>query len=158
MHTLMSMGHGDEIVLADADFPAASHSQRLIRADGLDVATLLEAILPFFPLDSFVDNSVVTMDCSPWGDEPESYERFRKIIRSFDPGFKDFGLIERFKLYERASQAYAVVVTSEADGNVILKKGPVMSEQEISIKRIAAVQDNLALLKRKGFSKLKTSM
>ncbi len=156
MHALMSMGHGDEIVLADADFPAATHSRRLIRADGLDVGTLLEAILPFFPLDSFVDQPVVTMDCSPWGDEPESYDRFRKIIRSFNPGFKDFGLMERFQLYERASQAYAVVVTGEADGNVILKKGPVMPEPQTGINRIAAVQENLALLKRKRLSKLKT--
>ncbi len=154
IHALMSMGHGDEIVLADADFPAATHSQRLIRADGVDVATLLKAILPFFPLDSFVDHPVVTMDCSPWGDEPESYERFRKIIRSFNPGFQDFGLMERFQLYERASRAYAVVVTSETDGNVILKKGPVMSEPQTSINRIAAVQENLALLKKKRLSGL----
>lgn len=126
MHALMTMGHGDEIVLADADFPAATHSRRCIRADGVDVATLLSAILPFFPLDSFVDSPVLTMDCSEWGDEPESYERFRKIIRDADGSFKDFELLQRFDLYKRAAEAYAVVVTSEADGNLILKKGPVM--------------------------------
>jgi len=126
MHALMTMGHGDEIVLSDADFPAADNAKRLIRADGLGVATLLEAVLPFFPLDSFVDKPVITMDCSAWGDEPESYERFRKIIRKYEPKFTDFELVERFALYERASKAYAVVVTSEPDGNVILKKGPVM--------------------------------
>ena len=126
MHALMTMGHGDEIVLADADFPAATHCQGLIRADGVDVATLLEAILPFFPLDTFVEKPVTTMDCSEWGDEPESYERFRAIIRKHFDGFTDFELVKRFDLYERAAKAYAVVVTSEADGNVILKKGPVM--------------------------------
>ena len=126
IYALMSMGHGDEIVLADADFPAATHCQRLIRADGVDVATLLEAILPFFPLDSFVDKPAITMDCSEWGDEPESYERFRIIIRKHYDKFTDFELEKRFDLYERARNAYAVVVTSEADGNVILKKGPVM--------------------------------
>ena len=126
IHALMSMGHGDEIVLADADFPAATYCQRLIRADGVDVSTLLEAILPFFPLDSFVEKPVITMDCSEWGDEPESYERFRKIIRKHYDKFIDFELLKRFDLYDRASKAYAVVVTSEADGNVILKKGPVM--------------------------------
>jgi L-fucose mutarotase len=126
MHALMTMGHGDEVVLADADFPAATHAKRLIRADGVDVATLLSAILPFFPLDSFVDSPVLTMDCSEWGDEPESYERFRKIIRDADGSFTDFELLKRFDLYKRAADAYAVVVTSEADGNVILKKGPVM--------------------------------
>jgi L-fucose mutarotase len=126
VHALMSMGHGDEIVIADADFPAASNAKLLIRADGLDVATLLEAILPMFPLDTFVDTPVATMDCSPWGDEPESYARFRKIIHKHHNEFEDFELVERFELYQRAKRAYAVIVTSEADGNVILKKGPVM--------------------------------
>ena len=126
IHALMTMGHGDEIVLADADFPAATHCQSLIRADGVDVSTLLEAILPFFPLDEFVEKPAITMDCSEWGDEPESYERFRKIIRKHFDKFTDFELLKRFDLYDRASEAYAVVVTSEADGNVILKKGPVM--------------------------------
>jgi len=126
MHTIMSMGHGDEIVLADADFPAATNSRKLIRADGVDVATLLEAILPFFPLDPFVERPVITMDCSEWGDEPESYNRFRKIIKKHCDDFRDFELEKRFDLYDRAAGAYAVVVTSEADGNVILKKGPVM--------------------------------
>jgi len=126
MHALMSMGHGEEIVLADADFPAVSNSRKLIRADGLDVATLLEAILPFFPLDPFVEKPVITMDCSEWGDEPESYNRFREIIKKHNDDFKDFKLEKRFDLYRRAGDAYAVVVTSEADGNLILKKGPVM--------------------------------
>jgi len=120
------MGHGDEIVLADADFPAATHNRRLIRADGLDVCALLEAILPFFPLDSFVEKPVLTMDCSEWGDEPESYQRFREVIRRYDSHFTDFELLKRFDLYERANNAFAVVVTSEADGNIVLKKGPVM--------------------------------
>jgi len=126
MHALMSMGHGDEIVLADADFPAATNSRMLIRADNVDVATLLDAILPLFPLDPFVERPVITMDCSEWGDEPESYARFRKIIKKYFVEFDDFELEMRFDLYRRAAKAFAVVVTSEADGNVFLKKGPVM--------------------------------
>ena len=125
MHALMTMGHGDEIVFADADFPAADNAKRLIRADGLDIATLLEAVLPLFPLDGFVDKPAITMDCSEWGDEPESYKRFRKIIKKHYDKFTDFELKKRFDLYDRAKKAFAVVVTSEADGNVILKKGPV---------------------------------
>jgi L-fucose mutarotase len=89
---------------------------------------LLEAILPFFPLDSFVKHPVSTMDCSEWGDEPESYERFRRILKKHSQHFTDFELVKRFDLYERAANAYAVVVTSEADGNIILKKGPVMMD------------------------------
>ena len=79
-----------------------------------------------FPLDTFVDKPVITMDCSEWGDEPESYERFRKIIKKHYNKFTDFELEKRFDLYERTRKAFAVVVTSEVDGNVIMKKGPVM--------------------------------
>ncbi len=126
IHAMMSMGHGDEIVFADADFPAVTNAKRIIRADGVDIATLLNAVLPFFPLDGFVEKPAITMDCSPWGDEPESYERFRKIISKYSSGFTDFKLEERFSLYKRAAKAYAIVITSEPDGNIILKKGPVM--------------------------------
>jgi len=126
MHVLMSMGHGDELVLADADFPGVSYSKRLLREDGTDVTELLEAILPFFPLDTFVTHPVVTMDCTEWGENPESYDRFRKIIQVHDKNFGDFGYEKRFDFYERASRAFAVVITREADGNLILKKGPVM--------------------------------
>ena len=125
MHALMSMGHGDEIVLADADFPGPSHGRRIIRADGISVVTLLEAILPFFPLDRFVEKPVVTMDCSEWGDEPRSYEEFRIVLRRADRKFSDFEYLSRFEFYSRAETAYAIVMTSEPDGNVILKKGPV---------------------------------
>ena len=127
MHALMSMGHGDEIVLADADFPAVTYSKRLIRADGVQLASLLEAILSFFPLDPFVDKPVSTMDPASWGGkEPESYHRFRETIKQHDAKFKDFQLIKRFDFYDRAAKAYVVVVTGEPDGNLILKKGPVM--------------------------------
>ena len=125
LHALTTMGHGEEIVLADADFPAATHSRRIIRADGITVGTLLEAILPLFPLDEFVERPVATMDCSKWGPEPDSYQRFRAILRKHHPRFTDFELMERLALYERATKAYAVVATSEPDGNLILKKGPV---------------------------------
>jgi L-fucose mutarotase len=124
MHGLMSMGHGEEILFADADFPACSNSRRVLRADGVEVAALLEALVPFFPLDPFVEHPAVTMDCSEWGDEPGSYERFRTILRRY-AHFTDFSYLRRFDFYERARMAYAVVVTSEADGNVMLKKGPV---------------------------------
>jgi L-fucose mutarotase len=127
MHALMSMGHGDEIVLADADFPGVSRARRLIRADGVDVVTLLDAILPFFPLDRFVPKPVLTMDCSEWGPEPQSYGKFRDAIKAADPGFTDFEFLPRFEFYSRAEKAFAVVMTSEPDGNVILKKGPVMA-------------------------------
>jgi len=127
MHALMSMGHGDEIVLADADFPAKTYSQTLVRADGIQIVTLLDAILPLFPLDRFVAKPAAVMDPANWGgQEPASYGRFREAIRKHAPDFQDFEYIGRFEFYRRAKQAFAVVATGEADGNIILKKGPVM--------------------------------
>ncbi len=126
MHALMSMGHGDEIVLADADFPGASYSKRLIRADGVDVATLFDAILPFFPLDSFVDKPVAIM--VPVGKDakqPENWKEFREVISKINRDSVDFDHIERYDFYKRAKDSFAVVVTSELDGNIILGKGVV---------------------------------
>ena len=126
IHAMMSMGHGDEIVFADADFPAASSAKRLIRADSIMMEELLNAVLPFFPLDHFVEKPVITMDCSEWGPEPASYQKFRNILKKHDDKFTDFELLKRFELYKRAANAYTIVITGEPDGNIILKKGPVM--------------------------------
>ena len=88
MHALMSMGHGDEIVLADADFPGPALARRLIRADGVQLTDLLNAVLPFFPLDPFTAKPVLTMDWKPWGpQEPAAYAQFRTILRRHDPKF-----------------------------------------------------------------------
>jgi len=123
---LMEMGHGDEIVLADGNFPAASVARRLVRADGHNIPELLEAILKFFPLDTYVDSAVALMAVVP-GDnvKPTIWEKYRGIIKKSGEEFKDFEMVERFTFYERAAKAYAVVATSEAAlyANVILKKG-----------------------------------
>jgi L-fucose mutarotase len=124
MRAMMMMGHGDEIVFADADFPVPAAARTVIRMDGVRTGPLLEAVLPFFPLDHFVEKPVITMDCSEWGPEPESYRRYREVLGKHDPKFKDFELLKRFDLYRRAVGAFAVVVTGEPDGNLILKKGP----------------------------------
>ena len=124
MYHLMCMGHGDEIVFADADFPAETCSQRLIRADGLDVSTLLETVLPFFPLDQYVANPTAIM--STVDEEPAAWAQYRRIIKSHESNFSDFEYIDCQAFYARAKKAYAVVMTSEPDGNVILKKGVCM--------------------------------
>ncbi len=123
---LMEMGHGDEIVLADGNFPAASVAQRLLRCDGHDVPELLEAVLKFFPLDIYVDRPVTLMAVVPGDDtKPTIWEEYRKIVAASGEKFSDFEFYERFAFYERAKQAYAVVATSEKAlyANVILKKG-----------------------------------
>jgi len=126
MKALMEMGHGDEIVIADGNFPAASVAQRLIRCDGHGVSEILEAVLKFFPLDNYVDKPVALMAVVP-GDKtkPTIWEQYRKIISSSGEKLSDFEFVERFAFYERAKNAYAVVATSEKAlyANIILKKG-----------------------------------
>ena len=126
MKVLMEMGHGDEIVLADGNFPAASVARRLIRCDGHGVPDLLEAVLKFFPLDVYVDRPVGLMAVVP-GDKtkPTIWEQYRTILRNSGEQFSEFDFIERFAIYERAKQAYAVVATSEKAlyANILLKKG-----------------------------------
>lgn len=122
---LMEMGHGDELVLGDGNFAAASLAQRLVRCDGHGVTELLDAIMKFFPLDAFVDCPVAVMAVVP-GDttKPAIWDEYRRIIQRYEK-FTDFEYVERFAFYERARQAYAVVATSESApyGNIILKKG-----------------------------------
>jgi len=123
---LMEMGHGDEIVIGDGNFPAARHAQRLVRCDGHGVPEILEAVLKFFPLDTFVEKPVALMAKVP-GDnyEPEIWETYKSIVRSFDERAADFEYVERFQFYERTKKAYAVVATGETAryANIILKKG-----------------------------------
>jgi L-fucose mutarotase len=126
---MMEMGHADELVIGDGNFPAASMARRLLRADGHGVAELLEAILRFFPLDSFVEHPVALMAVVP-GDstKPVIWDRYRSIIKKSEPKFMDFEMVERFDFYERAKQAYAILATGESAlyANIILKKGVVV--------------------------------
>ncbi|SVA90081.1 uncharacterized protein METZ01_LOCUS142935 [marine metagenome] len=131
MHAVMSMGHGDEIVLADGNFPAASNAKRLIRADGLDVCTLLEAIMQFFPIDTFVeDHAVVRATVASEEPDPPIWEEFSQILTVEEEQIK-LTPIERHAFYARARNAYAVVATSETAlyANLILKKGVVLNHQ-----------------------------
>jgi len=126
MKILMEMGHGDEIVLADGNFPAASVAKRLVRADGHGICELLEAVLKFLPLDTYVDSAVALMAIVPGDDtKPNIWEKYRDIIKKSGAKFEDFQMVERFDFYERAARAYAVVATSESAlyANIILKKG-----------------------------------
>lgn len=126
LRVLMEMGHGDEIVIADGNFPAASIAQRLLRCDGHGVPELLEAVLKFFPLDTFVEKPVGLMSVVPGDDtKPTIWEEYRKIVVASGEKFSDFEFVERFAFYEKAKKAYAVVATSEKAlyANIILKKG-----------------------------------
>ncbi len=122
---LMEMGHGDEIVIGDGNFPAASIAQRLVRCDGHNVPDVLDAIMQLFPLDTFVEKPVALMAVVPGDDyKPVIWDRYREIIRRH--GERDeIEFVERFAFYERTKRAYAVVATGEAAryANIILKMG-----------------------------------
>lgn len=126
MKVLMEMGHGDEIVLADGNFPAASHAKNLIRCDGHSISLLLEAILEFLPVDTYVEKPIQVMDIVP-GDnvQPTIWKEYEQIIQRKTNDVFQFEYVERFTFYNRAKQAYAIVATSDRAqyANIIIKKG-----------------------------------
>ncbi len=123
---LASMGHGDEIVLSDAHFPADTMNNNVIRADGLKIADLLEAILPLFELDSYVEYPLVMM-AAVEGDtlDPAVENKYIKNIKISNPQISKIDRISRFDFYDRTKSAFAVVITGETAkyGNILLKKG-----------------------------------
>jgi len=128
----MSMGHSDEIVIADGNFPAASCAKDciLIRADGLDVPSLLESIMKFFPIDKYVDDHAVVMKLEKSDEHlgtPPIWNSFQKILHKEEGEWVKVTPIDRREFYERAKRAFAVVATSETAiyANIILKKGVV---------------------------------
>ena len=125
LKVLAEMGHGDEVVLADAHFPGHTMNERVLRADGLSVTTLLDGILPLFDLDTYAD-PLVMMEAVP-GDQldPAVEEQYLEVVRRHDPAAKPPARIDRFAFYERARVAFAVVMTGETRkyGNLLLKKG-----------------------------------
>jgi L-fucose mutarotase len=122
------MGHGDEIVLADAHFPGETFNKNVIRADGIRIPDLLEAICPLFPGDQYVDLPIMMMAAVP-GDtlDPNVELSYMEKIQKFWPEQNQVKRIERFAFYERTKSAFAVVMTGETAkyGNIILKKGVV---------------------------------
>ena len=122
---LYQMGHGDEIVFADAHFPGHTVGRRVLRADGLPVATLLEGIMPLFEVDSYAP-PLVMMAVVP-GDrlDPAVESDYMQIIRKYAPAAPSPQRIEREAFYARARDAFAVVMTGELRkyGNLLMKKG-----------------------------------
>ena len=128
--TLMEMGHGDEIVIADGNFPAETYGKRVVRCDGHGVPELLDAIMQLFPLDTYTDKPVMLMEVVP-GDPvvPTIWDEYKDIINKYEPENCKIEMIERFAFYDRTKTAYAVVATGEEAiyANIILKKGVVKS-------------------------------
>jgi L-fucose mutarotase len=123
---LRTMGHGDEIVVVDANFPADSSTTRLVRLDGIPATDALRAILTVMPLDSYVDDAAISMENAAEPDtQPKIVAEFQNIINEIADAPQDIVPEERFAFYERARGAYAIVQTGETRhfGNLILKKG-----------------------------------
>lgn len=129
LKVLCEMGHSDRIVIADGNFPAESMGKDsiVIRCDGHGVPELLDAILQLFPLDTYVEKPVSLMEVMK-GDNAKTpiWDTYKEIIAKHDErGADTVGTIERFKFYEEAKTAYAIIATSEKAiyANVMLQKG-----------------------------------
>jgi L-fucose mutarotase len=126
LHVLASMGHGDELVLADANFPAATHARRLIHLPGASAPDVLRAVLQVLPLDDFVPQAALTMQVVGDPDaRPPVVMEFDAVLQSH--GCAASASLERFAFYTRAAGAFAIVATGETRiyGNLLLKKGVV---------------------------------
>ena len=130
LHALRAMGHGDEIALVDANYPAESAGPPVIRLDGVEMNDLIEAVLTLMPLDTYVDDQAFAMEVV--GDpnkREQTHKDFDALVKKHEPGMK-LALIERFAFYERVKGAYAIVQTGERRlyGNILLKKGIIRPE------------------------------
>ncbi len=125
LYILRAMGHGDEICIVDANYPADSAGPQVVRLDGLTATDVLDAILTLMPLDTFVDEQAIGMEVvgNPRKRE-QTHKDFDKLVKKHEPEMK-LTLLERFAFYERVHGAYAIVQTGERRlyGNILLKKG-----------------------------------
>ncbi len=128
---LMEMGHGDEIIIADGNFPGASLANKLVRLDGHTGPEVLQAVLKLLPLDTYADNFVLMqkMECDKNMEIPV-WKDYERIAAAGDKGFSKLTFIDRFEFYERAKKAYAIIATSETAqyANILLKKGLVLEK------------------------------
>ena len=124
LKVLCEMGHGDEIVIADGNFPSESFGKRVVRADGVGGEEMLSAVLKLIPLDTYVSENFLLMQIVEGDAIPTIWEKYLDIAQEHDNNLR-VGDLERFAFYERAKNAYAVIATSESAvyANIILKKG-----------------------------------
>lgn len=125
LHALRSMGHGDEIVIADANFPASTMGLRVVRADGIGGEALLEAILTHMPLDTYVQVAAFRMEVvEDPARVPDICQSYQKIVDRLAGSFV-VAPLERFAFYERSQKAAYIVASGERAiyANIILKKG-----------------------------------
>lgn len=128
LKVLCEMGHGDEIVIADGNFPSANLAKNLVRADGISACDMLDAVMQLFPFDQYDSNNFVLMQkCDGDTADTSIWDEYKNIIKKYEPDAEPT-FVERFDYYERAKNAYAVIATGEEKqyANIILKKGCVL--------------------------------
>lgn len=121
---LSEMGHGDEIVIADGNFPSENYGKRVVRADGIGGVDMLKAILTLIPLDTYAEENFLLMQTTNGDPTPTIWGEYFAVANEKDDNAR-VGNLERFAFYERAKNAYAVIATGEGAvyANIILKKG-----------------------------------
>lgn len=131
LKALAEMGHGDELVIADGNFPCHSVGKNavVVRADGHGVPEILDAILNLIPLDTYTEKPVALMEVVK-GDTcgtPEIWQTYEEILTKYEPDHHEIDYTERFAFYERAKDAYLIIATGEKAiyANILLKKGVV---------------------------------
>ncbi len=126
LRILRAMGHGDEIVIADANLPAEASGRPVVRLDGVEATRVLHAVLSVMPLDNFVDDPALSMQMVDDPDGvPPVVAAFQEIVDTVADNSARIRPLERFAFYDRARAAFAIVQTGERRlyGNIILKKG-----------------------------------
>ena len=131
LKALAEMGHGDELVIADGNFPCHSVGKNsiVVRADGHGVPEILDAVLRLIPLDTYTEKPVALMEVVK-GDTcgtPEIWSTYEELLNKYEPDHHEIDYTERFAFYERAKDAYLIIATGEKAiyANILLKKGVV---------------------------------
>ncbi|MBU8907678.1 RbsD/FucU family protein [Desertibacillus haloalkaliphilus] len=122
---LMEMGHGDQLVIADGNFPSYRCGERIVRCDGVSIAKLLDAILRLFPLDAKVHKPVSLMKVNEHEPQPEVWQLYQDIIANHHEKAYEINYIDRFDFYKKAKDAYAIIATTDTSykGNILIEKG-----------------------------------
>lgn len=121
---LCEMGHGDEILIADGNFPSENYGKRVVRADGIGGAEMLDAVLSLIPLDTYANENFMLMQTTNGDPTPAIWKEYDAIAEKRDKNVRK-AEIERYAFYERAKNAYAIIATGEQAiyANILLKKG-----------------------------------
>ena len=133
---LASMGHGDEIAIVDANFPAESYARELVRIGGADSTRVLRAVLSLMPIDDFVEEpACVMLPVSVDDDEPATHAEYQQVLNADAGTDVHIGEMGRFDFYDRVADCFAVIATGERRlyGNIIIKKGVIRSSDRDAI-------------------------